>query len=158
MAKASHSFVDKCLCKENQIKYQLPKGLERNAVDQTYCFHCLDRSHPETILVRLDWPGKSGLWGVKFNDAYFIEKDPKFSEEKERGYYEGLARRIKMLDPDNNQPIKFTVEGMQRNELLEMGSELSGENQVLLTDEKPTKLPKKIRRGKSESYRPFRDY
>jgi len=142
------TFAKACFCQQREILFDAHAGFE-DSIDQFFCPSCIDRAPDEAFVVRAEEPQElAGYYAINPNQAVLEEVDETFSDKSY--YYERMwgLRKLSL----KNAPSSFW--GMVRALEIDQSS-LSGPDMMIVDEEMPSSLPKKIQAGPKESGRPF---
>lgn len=142
------TFTKKCFCAGKEVSFDAHFGFD-TSVDAVFCPECVDRAPNEAFIVQVSDPTEMvGFYAVNPNQAVLEEVDATFEDTS--WYYERMwgLRKLALTG------AKSAFAGMVRPSEMDTSS-LSGPDAIIMEEEMPTHLPKKIQAGPSESPRPM---
>lgn len=148
-------FTITCFCRKTNLKFRSLANYSAEIITRLYCPKCVDRAPEEALLIRVfKTPKNDGLYALDWNQGVLKYLDPKFRDQE--SWYANFFGKKKLIFDflPNKKPERFyEIVGQKKDFALQ---ELTTYKR--LESEKPTKLPKKKRKGPKESYRPFFGY
>lgn len=161
MSEGSKIFAKDCFCKKESVNFSCRPEFNENAITNLYCPECSEQASNGALLVKITAiPGMIGIWGIDFNKEVLKKIDPDFKDDED--YLENVFEKKCSFEkiPKRTSQAFYEILGIKSNLKHHKGEDtLSGpDRKMIQKGGKPTKLPKDVRSGPEESYRPFSGY
>lgn len=143
-------FNKQCFCQKTNETFRTDYD-DENVLDVVFCPDCVDRSGANTVLVDITGvPGRTGLWGLKFNDVVIKKFDENFTVSDEN-FIKIFDSQYCTFDfiPQRTPRMFYRINSVRQGDDVKQKSSLTGKD--LNKSEKPTQLPGKTKAGAKES-------
>jgi len=147
------TFRKQCFCKKTNETFRTDFK-DTNALSLVFCPDCVEQSGEDTLLVSITGvPGRSGVWGLKFNREILAKEDNSYKETND--YYVDVFDSQKCVFdfiPQRTPRMFYRIVEVKQGAEKKSYSGLSGNDFEPVKDE-GSKLPGKTQSGNKESYK-----